>query len=315
MKLYLGIDGGQSSTSALVGDECGRVLGAGSGGPSNHVGAAEGHAKLTTAVTQCVEKACAAAGLDPSRVRYEAACCGMSGGPADKEAILAGLLPASRLVVTTDAVIALVGATGGGPGVIVIAGTGSIAFGRNVEGRTARAGGWGYIFGDEGSGFDLTRQALRAALRYEEGWGAPTSLRALLLEHAGGSDANDLQHRFYTAEYPRPRIASYARLLDEAAQAGDAVALDILNAAAQQLASLAASVRGQLWDSPEGVHVVPIGGVFRSARIRERFRMLVELDGSLTAPPVAGPAAGALLEAYRAAGLHPTLTNVPELKT
>src|ERR1022692_4399769 len=97
------------------------------------------------------------------------ACFGMSGGPEDKQAILQQIRPAD-VVMSDDAVIALAGATAGEPGIVTIAGTGSIAFGRNgtgsiafgrnAAGRTARTGGWGYIFGDEGSGFDIARQAL-----------------------------------------------------------------------------------------------------------------------------------------------------------
>ena len=151
MRLFLGVDGGQSSTTVLIGDESGRVLGAGEAGPCNHAGAAEGRARLERAVTEGLEAACARAGLDAATVCFESACLGMSGGPEDKQAILAGMLRAGRLMVTTDAAIALSGATATGQGIAAIAGTGSIAFGRNAEGRTARAGGWGYIFGDEGS--------------------------------------------------------------------------------------------------------------------------------------------------------------------
>ena len=148
MRLFLGVDGGQSSTKALIGDETGRVLGEGAGGPCNHAEAAEGRGKLERAVQASVAGACARAGLDAGTASFEAACFGMSGGPEDKREILAGILRTERLVVTTDAAIALSGATTTGQGIIVIAGTGSIAFARNREGRTARAGGWGYIFGD-----------------------------------------------------------------------------------------------------------------------------------------------------------------------
>src|SRR5579872_2104814 len=142
MRLFLGVDGGQSDTTALIGDEAGRVLGMGRGGPCNHVGAAEGRAKLIAAVTDCVAKACARAQLDPAHVRFEAACFGMSGGPDDKEALLSEILHAGKLVLTHDGSIALAGATGGEPGIATIAGTGSIVFGRAADGRTARAGGW-----------------------------------------------------------------------------------------------------------------------------------------------------------------------------
>lgn len=315
MQLFLGVDGGQSSTTALIGDESGRILGAGRGGECNHVGAAEGRAKFTRAITGCISTACAEAALEPSRVRFASGCLGFSGGPADKKAILEEILAIDRMVVTHDGLIALVGATAGEPGIITISGTGSIAFGRNAEGREVRAGGWGYLFGDEGGGFDLARQALRAALRYEEGWGPPTALRGMLLEASGAPDANDLLHRFYTTEFPRPRIASFAKLIDEAAESGDAVARDLLNGAGQQLASLTGAVRGQLFREGEHARVAYIGSVFRSDIVRERYRMLVELeDGNQVGPPVYGPAAGALIEAYRLAGLRPELTNLPEFE-
>ncbi len=311
MRLFLGIDGGQSSTTALIGDENGRVVGYGRGGPCNHVKGPEGRPKFVNAITACVRQA----GVDERNVEFESACFGFSGGPADKEALLSEILRLRQTMVTNDGLIALAGAMAGGPGIIAIAGTGSIAYGRNAERRFQRAGGWGYIYGDEGGGFDLTRQAVRAALRHEEGWGPPTSLRQLLLEATGASDANDLLHRFYTTEYSRPQIASYARLVDQAAAGGDAVAHSLLMNAAQQLVTYATAVRRQLFTTRQPVRVACIGGVFRSGPLRERFRMLMELeDGAEVIEPIYGPAAGALLEAYAVAGLNPELSNLPEFE-
>ena len=155
-------------------------------------------------------------------------------------------MDAEKYAITNDALIALVGATGGEPGVVTIAGTGSIAFGRNAEGRTARAGGWGYLLGDEGGGFDLVRRALRAVLRQEEGWGPATVLREALLEAAEARDAHDLMHRVYTEEYPRARVAGFARLVDDVANAGDLVAREIMGGAAQALATFALAVRAAI---------------------------------------------------------------------
>ena len=184
----------------------------------------------------------------------------------------------------------------------MIAGTGSIAFGRNALGRVARAGGWGHVLGDEGGGFDTVRQALRAALRMEEGWGPPTTLLAALIEATGSRDSNDLLHRFYGDEWPRARVAALAPLVDAAALGGDGVAGEILSRAAQELALLAAAVRGQLWRPGQAVEVAYIGGAFQSRTLLERFRLLVELEeGGRCAPPLRSPAEGALLEAYRAA--------------
>jgi N-acetylglucosamine kinase-like BadF-type ATPase len=309
MKLFLGVDGGQSGTTTLIGEKHGCILGTGEAGPCNHAGAAEGRAKLERAVGDSLSAAARAAGLDAGGLQFEAACFGMSGGPDDKREILARMVQARRWIVTHDAATALAGATARGQGIVAIAGTGSIAFGRNPEGRTARAGGWGYVFGDEGGAFDIARQALRASLRMEEGWGPATALRDTLLSATSSDNANQMLHRFYTPEWPRSRVATLARVVDALAGEGDPVAGEILNGAAQDLAMLAASVRSQLWTPGEEVEVAYIGGVFESDRLRERFRMLVELEeGCRCGPPRHGPAEGALLEAYRAEGLNPELS-------
>ena len=308
MAFFLGIDGGQSSTTAVIGDEAGNIVGSGRGGPCNHVAAAEGRQKFFRAVGACLEAACAQAGLSPSTVTFRRVCAGFSGGPADKSAYLRELVTADEYDVTTDAVAALAGATAGEPGMICIAGTGSIAYGRNAARKFARVGGWGYIFGDEGGGFDLTRQALRAILRHEEGWGPDTSLHQALLDETGSRDANDLMHRFYTNEFSRPAIASFSKVVDRVANTGDAVARNIIVNAAQQLATALSAVRMQLFERGEPAKAAYVGGVFKSEMLRERFRLLVELeDGNQVIAPQYGPGVGALIEAYTGAGLRPKI--------
>src|SRR5665213_3257836 len=125
---FLGVDGGQSSTSALIGDESGRVVGVGNAGPCNHVSTAESHARFCDAIGGAVGAALKASGL--TDVRFAAACLGLSGGPADKEALVRELVGAEQYRISNDAVIALLGATGGEPGVIAISGTGSCRGGR-----------------------------------------------------------------------------------------------------------------------------------------------------------------------------------------
>lgn len=311
-KYFLGVDGGQSSTTAVVGDDSGKVLGIGRGGPCNHVAAAEAREKFMGAIGGAVRSALSAAGLG-AECDFEAACLGFSGGPADKDALISEMFRIGKRVVTHDALIALCGAHAGKPGIITIAGTGSICFGRNAASKTMRAGGWGYVYGDEGGGFDLTRQALRAALRMEEGWGPETRLRELLLESGGARDANDLLHRFYTPDFPRPRIAAMSQLVVKAAAAGDVVAASLLTASAQQLVGITRAVRGRLFEAGQPVRVSPIGGVFKAETLLRQFSEALELDeGNTVGPPLHGPAVGALLEAYRAAGLEDVeLTGLP----
>ena len=299
MRLFLGIDGGQSSTTALIGDESGRVLGTGRAGPCNHAAAGEGRQKFIAAVTESVLDAALSADLEEP-LTFAAVCLGLSGGPDDKDVLAREVIRAEHYLITHDAHIALAGATGGGPGIITIAGTGSIAFGRNAAGQVARAGGWGYVFGDEGGSFDLVRQSLRAVLRNEEGWGGKTALREILLGATGARDANDLLHRFYTRAYPRDRVAAMAELVDQAARNGDPAATEILGSAAQSLATITSAVRRQLFGTGEQVDVRYAGGVFSSAPLLARFRMLLELeDGNRVSAPESGAAEGALLEAVR----------------
>ncbi len=302
--LYLGIDGGQSSTIALIGDEHGVVVGFGQAGPCNHVKSGRGEAKLRRAVLGAVTAAWRNSPLASKHLpEFESAFFGMSGGPEDKAAIIARVLRVRKLEVTHDAVTALVGATRGRPGIVVISGTGSICFGMNAAGATARAGGWGYVFGDEGSAFDTARQALRASLAMEEGWGRATALRDRVVAFTEARDVNEALHKWYTDEFPRSRAAKFARVVDECAGAGDKAARGILLHAAGSLATLVEHVRGRLFRPREEVLVSYIGGAFRSRILLERFRKSVRQSGNnRVAPPAFGPAAGALLAAYRAAG-------------
>ncbi|HYA18792.1 MAG TPA: BadF/BadG/BcrA/BcrD ATPase family protein [Bryobacteraceae bacterium] len=308
MKYFLGVDGGQSTTTAVIGDENGKTIGWATAGPCNHVAADEARAKFLRVMRECISQAAARAGLEPvgDRWPFRAACLGMSGGTADKSALLRELLISDHILITDDPDIALAGALSGEPGIVVISGTGSIAFGRNARGETARVGGWGYIYGDEGSGFDIAREGLRAVMREYENWGGHTTLTPAYLNATGAADPFELLHLFYTPEWPRARVAQLAKLVDRAAEEGDPVALGILHQAARQLAMQAQSVRRRLFADGEPARSSWAGGVFESPILLDRFRELLSLEGEC-APPRHGPAIGALLLAYRAAGMSVSL--------
>ena len=294
-KLYLGVDGGQSSTKALVGNSQGEILGRGLGGPCNHAGAGEGRAKLERALSEAVGQALAPLGLNLAEARFHRICVGMSGGPDDKREIIQRLIKADSYDVTTDAHVALYGAVGGGAGAVVIAGTGSMALSRDGQGRIWRVGGWGYVFGDEGSAFDIARLSLRASLAAEEGWGPGTSLRADLLTMTQSGSANQLLHRWYAGEFSRDQTADWSRLVEEAAAEGDAVAESILDSAGKRLAELAATA-AKMASLPAGAaKVCPIGGAFASVKLMQSFsQSLGDVLGIGPATPAASPAAGAL---------------------
>lgn len=307
-RLFLGVDGGQSSTRAVIGDVSGAILGRAVGGPCNQVQAGIGGNNLRAVMGELLRDALRAAHL-PAESGFEAACFAVSGGPAGKQEILAESIRAEVVNVTTDAEAALEGASSGSPGIVVIAGTGSMALGRDQTGRIARCGGWGYAFGDEGGAFDIVRRATRKSLAAEEGWGEPTALGEILIKATGSKTANEALHRFYTSEWPRDRIASLAPAVDEVATEGDPVACRVMKETGSVLGSLAEIVAGCLDAIDLDLTLYPVGGVFRSRLVRESFKFHLEpLDLPI------GEAAheadvGALIMAYRLAGLCPSIED------
>ncbi len=310
MRLYLGIDGGQSSTKALLADETGKLIGRGRGGPCNHAGSAEGRAKFLSAVGDCLRQTYHEAGVDAKSAHFASVCLGLSGGSEDKESYTKELIRSERYKLTHDAEIALLGGTRGEPGIIIIAGTGSIAFGRNAQMQTARAGGWGYIFGDEGGGFALAREALRRSLQFEEGWGPATTLHQALLEVSGAASANTLLHQLYN-HFDRQHIATYAQLVTSRAEQGDEVAVDLLKRAAADLTRYVRGVYHQLFRNLEVVPIVHVGGVFQSNILLAEFkRNISSAIGCTVALPLFSPVAGALLEALRLDGNASPVTGL-----
>jgi N-acetylglucosamine kinase-like BadF-type ATPase len=300
MQLFLGVDGGQTSTAALIGDASGAVLARGVGGPSNHVRAAEGRDRLIGAVTMAVASACAELGMAMEQARFDAACMGFTGGIDHKEEILRELIDTRRLSVTDDVTIALAGAHPNGTGIVIIAGTGSVAMARNASGETARAGGWGYMFGDEGAAWGIVRDALRAAFRAHEAWGPPTMLHDLFLAETGDTDIHVFRRRLYTEDYSRPKIAGLSKLVAHAAEQGDAVATHVLISAADSLVTLTEVVRSRVFARDERVDVAHGGGVFANPILREEFRRRIEREGHVRViEPHHNATMGALLEAIR----------------
>src|SRR5947208_12237034 len=177
MKYFLGVDGGASKTAALVINDTGKSLGSGVAGPSNHLRV--GIETAARNIERAVNKAVVAADVATREIVW--AYCGIAGAdhPAHRQEVVDSLeifFPRGNFTVDNDARIALTGAIGFGAGVVVIAGTGSVAFGRNEAGEELRAGGWGPTIGDEGSGFAIARNGLAAIVRAYDGRGAATKM-------------------------------------------------------------------------------------------------------------------------------------------
>jgi len=287
-----GVDGGGSKTACLLVTRDGQALGEGVAGPSNYQSV--GAALTLSALRESLAAAVAAAVAGGRSLRVSGLCLALAGvdRPADRDAVRvltqelfdrppAGLswnLPADGTVIVNDAVAALVGGTGRAEGVVCVAGTGSIAFGMNGAGQRSRAGGWGHVLGDEGSGYAVGLAALRAVCRAADGRGPETVLSRLVLDECGLSHASGLIGLAYGG-WGAPQIARLAPLCGAAAATGDAVAGAILEEAAAELALAAATVAGELGlgsgsgeAAPVGFEVVTSGGLWTGLTgLRERF--------------------------------------------
>lgn len=206
--------------------------------------------------------------LRDRRIVPAAICLGMAGvdrrGDAETvQRIMRRIGYNARVVVTNDALIALVAGIEDRPGVVIVAGTGSIAYGRDTHGYAARAGGWGYILGDEGGGYWIGRHAVRAVLRQADRRGGETALTALVLDHFRVRRPAELIHSVYTDHLTPAPIAAVAPLVQIAAEQGDEAAIRIIQMATTELFGCATSVVGQLALSREAFTFVLSGGVFR----------------------------------------------------
>ncbi len=264
--VVLGLDGGGTHTRALTAMPDGTVLGEGRGGACNIAAMSPPEALLS--VTAAAQAALAQANADASQVR--AVCAGVAGASmearrAGLEEALCRLFPAARVAVVPDFAVALAGATGGQPGVIVIAGTGSVAYGNNGAGRVHRTGGYGYLIDDAGSGYGVGRAALAAVLRGADGGGARAdALTARVLAALGLGSAAELVPQVYGGSIDRVAIASLARVVAQAAdEEGDMQACAILMRAGGALAQLAHGVTAAAFaDGERAFPVVPIGGLW-----------------------------------------------------
>ncbi len=261
--LVMGVDGGQSTTRALIADAEGNLLGLGTGGPANHIHEPGGPERLRQSLRQALEGALQSASL-PGDTRFTVAVCGMTGGGALVEQICREELPAEQVVVTHDTRTALYCITQGKPGAVVIAGTGSVAFAMNGDGEVASVGGWGYLMGDEGSAYWIALQAINVCTRAEDGRLPNTWLKRVLLVHFGVDSLHSLHRRLYSGELSRADIASAARVVSDAARLGERMAIRILGAAGRELGLMAVTALRKLAMQYSRVQVGIVGGVARA---------------------------------------------------
>lgn len=285
MSWVLGIDGGGTKTICVILDETGKVLGRGEAGPANYHSV--GIESAGWAIQSAIGLAIASTNTLSMTPSVEAICLGLAGvdRPADREAAhsivqqlqasrelaIAWALPSSRITICNDAFIALVGGVGHDVGVVAIAGTGSIVFGRNQQGCTRRVGGWGHILGDEGSAYHIAVSGMRAALRAYDGRGEATSLVGCLQQHLNLESVEDFIGVVYQQGWGVKEIAALAPIVDRAAAAGDEVAMTIIEQAVQELVIATQVVIDDLFRETE-LAVVTTGGVWQGmSKLHERF--------------------------------------------
>lgn len=295
-ELFAGIDGGQSSTTAVIGDRAGRLLGRGNAGPADEVGAGADSTKLADALGGALAAAFEAAGL-PAGTRLRGIVAGISGYDGAPVGRMPSL-PSSQVRLLHDAPVAHAGAFGGQGGAVVIAGTGSVVYASDGAGPAETYGGWGYLFGDEGSAFWLVREALALLMREQDRGSAEDAPGlARLLRAFGCKSLRGLAHRFYGGSLTRAALAGYAERVIAEPRWAPIVALG-----ADALADLACcALRAR---PGAGRRVALVGGLFEN----EAYSRLVtealarRACGAVPVAPRYEPAIGALLLAYAGAG-------------
>lgn len=265
----LGIDGGGTKTTGIVTDENGNVYMQAVTGRSNPNTLSQDefqnvmsglllrlknqHTKIYDQISVCF------AGL---------AGVGESGRDVEVANLLSNYLPrGTKILIKNDAFNALYSGTLGEPGVVQIAGTGTITFGFNEEQKMVRSGGWGYLFDDEGSGFYLGNEALRAVFKEFDNRGPTTSLTTRFLNYFQVQAVPDIIGKVYGEEHPRSVIAPLARLVVEASVANDEVAKNIILNACKEMMLSVISCHNQLFGAEHPTTIVLSGGVFTNSEL------------------------------------------------
>jgi glucosamine kinase len=261
--IILGIDGGGSSTRAVLVDMSGEVIGTGESGPSNYQ--AVGIEGAGESIRQAVEQAWRRGGRQPESAT--AAFLGMAGVVSEIDRnVIAGiasaleLAPAGRIGIDHDLRTALAGGLGGREGIVLIVGTGSSCYGRRNDGSSWRSGGWGHLLDDVGSGYWLGLQGLIAVSRAADGRGTATSLTDSLLDTIKITDVQELLHTVHNV-LSRADIAALAPLVVQAANSGDHAAFEILRLGTEELARMVQAVAQQLGWISGNVECAVVGGL------------------------------------------------------
>ncbi len=299
----IGIDGGGTKTLGLLLRDDERQL-ARTTAPSTNIHAVP-HDEVRQTLQDMLSTLCAESGVRP--VDLSCVCLGMAGcdSPGDR-ATIEGFLrpvlgPETKIVMVNDAIVAMRAVLKRMHGLLLIAGTGSICFGWNERtGESARSGGWGHLLADEGSGYRIGMEAMKAILRAVDGRGRATGLHGAIMAHLGLEEPRQILQFVYGERGTKANVANLARFVMEQDAAGDGVAGAILDAEAAALVELLVPVYPKLFTEEDGN--VPLGlwggNLVHVERYRARFLRLLEASG-LPLDPIIDPEADAVLGAAR----------------
>lgn len=307
-QIFVAVDGGGSTTRALIAGDNGSVWGLGTARGCNP------HERGTGEAIAELQNAIADAWLNANIVPqpFAGGFFGIAGSSSlsaeQRHALTAWVprLPNALVQVDHDIRIALAGGLSGRPGIAVIAGTGSSGYGRNAIGRTAQAGGWGSLLDDAGGGYWLARRALSAIARASDGRTAPTLLKEGILQSLNLSNERDILEWLRLPNIGRPEIAGLAPTLFEAAGEGDIIALNIVQEGARELVTIAEAIARRLFIT-QLAEVVFTGGLSQEPQYSQAFRTALDLSASkfLWVQSVHSPLVGALSLAAYHAGFNP----------
>ncbi len=284
-QLYLGIDGGGTKTDAICTDERGTQFGIGSSGPTNLTSTSVGAASfnLKEAIRQALEHV-------PAEHTLVSTVMGLAGLDTEQEFEIAHrtfldivrLFGGQRLTLMNDSMIALANGTDNENAVILISGTGSICFGKNAQGETARVGGMDFLLTDQGSGYDIGRHVLREAVKSYDGRRSKTVLEQLVCEHFSIQSIEHLKNEVYNPPLSKIEVAEVAQLCSRAYEAQDQAAIDIFHWVEVELAQLATTTLRKLHLEKVPTDLVLSGSVLHiphvraalDARLHEQFPQL-----------------------------------------
>jgi glucosamine kinase len=313
-RYVMGVDGGATKTLAAVLDLQSEALHLAHGGPSNED--AVGARAAVEALLQTADEAIARAGI--SRGELGAAVLAVAG--TDTDAVVANVRAALKeaWIVVNDVVGAWATATGAGPGIAAIAGTGSNVFGIGPDGDPWRAGGWGHLLGDEGSGYWIGVESIKAALRAREGSGPATALSDAVLAFFEAPSIEAVASRVYSKPLTKGEIAAFAVEAGKAAEAGDAIARELYERGARELGEqIGAVVRmtGLAGSAPVGARAFPVGLIGSAFKAGDVFVEPLTRAVHAHAPAAEvrivemPPVGGSLLLAARACGRADSVTT------